>query len=337
VQPMHGEHGRVLLRFSLDPQLHSLPLGRGQEYVLSPRFIDPNSRTLADRLLGDAPATRPLSVRLMREHPATFRVTAPAPPDAASAAFDEQLRSLFPLTPSQEELFCLSRQNAVQCVNGPPGSGKTYFSAALICRLLVRALLVPGAVQRVLVTAFTHAAIDNLLNKVAELLGGRAVLAFAAEAAIELPVPRKFQRDDSKEFTVGCEVQHTDAGRYYVEEIRENGFLIRPVGGGGEQVVGASEIRRWRAFSLLSTDKKQQQRLEDELRRRVLLLGCTCYQTPKVRESLAAKFDFLLVDEASQMLLTHLSMSLPLLQDLCPAALPAGSWLSATQSRWAHS
>ena len=48
---------------------------------------------------------------------------------------------------------------------GPPGSGKTYFLAASICRLLITAHA-QGVACRILVTAYTHDAINLLLSHV---------------------------------------------------------------------------------------------------------------------------------------------------------------------------
>lgn len=51
---------------------------------------------------------------------------------------------------------------------GPPGTGKTHFLAAMILGL-PEAHALAGKPFRVLVTAFTHAAIENVLQMIAEL------------------------------------------------------------------------------------------------------------------------------------------------------------------------
>ena len=80
------------------------------------------------------------------------------------------LRELLPMTASQNDCFQGVCWMPLQLVWGPPGAGKTYFCAATILRLAV-AHRRAGKPFRVLVTAFTHAAIDNLLTQVDTLLG----------------------------------------------------------------------------------------------------------------------------------------------------------------------
>src|SRR5688572_10194650 len=71
------------------------------------------------------------------------------------------------LTKSQSEAYQAIRQTRVVPVWGPPGTGKTHFLASVILGL---ASAHAGANKpfRVLVTAFTHAAIENVQRKVDE-------------------------------------------------------------------------------------------------------------------------------------------------------------------------
>src|SRR5262249_46939617 len=79
-------------------------------------------------------------------------------------------------TPSQREAYQAIRRQRVTAVWGPPGTGKTHFLAtAIVALAAVHARA--GQPFRVLVTAFTHAAIENLLRKIAQCLrevGGAA-------------------------------------------------------------------------------------------------------------------------------------------------------------------
>jgi hypothetical protein len=73
----------------------------------------------------------------------------------------------FGFTASQAAAFGEIRRRKVVAVWGPPGTGKTHFLATTILGLAdahVRA----GKPFRALVTAFTHAAIENLLKKIIE-------------------------------------------------------------------------------------------------------------------------------------------------------------------------
>ncbi len=72
------------------------------------------------------------------------------------------------MTPSQLSAFEGILDRAMRLVWGPPGTGKTHFLAlAILC--LAEAHRAAGRPFRTLVTAFTHAAIDNALRKAAEL------------------------------------------------------------------------------------------------------------------------------------------------------------------------
>ena len=69
------------------------------------------------------------------------------------------------MTASQAEAYRAICQRRVVPVWGPPGTGKTHFLASMILGLAA-AHARAGRPFRVLVTAFTHAAIENLLRKV---------------------------------------------------------------------------------------------------------------------------------------------------------------------------
>ena len=71
-------------------------------------------------------------------------------------------------TPSQREAYRAISRQKVTAVWGPPGTGKTHFLASTILGLAA-AHARAGQPFRVLVTAFTHAAIENLLRKIAQL------------------------------------------------------------------------------------------------------------------------------------------------------------------------
>jgi hypothetical protein len=88
----------------------------------------------------------------------------PAPIEASAAAGEGRLG----LTDSQIAAYREIRRRRVVAVWGPPGTGKTHFLAAVILAL-ADACAARGKVFRVLITAFTHAAIENVLRKIDEL------------------------------------------------------------------------------------------------------------------------------------------------------------------------
>ena len=74
------------------------------------------------------------------------------------------------MTCSQQSIYRrLYLEARLQLVWGPPGAGKTYCLASLICRFALRATY-EGRTMRILVTAVTHEAINNLLLKVKQLM-----------------------------------------------------------------------------------------------------------------------------------------------------------------------
>ena len=74
------------------------------------------------------------------------------------------------LTPSQTRAWDHVTQNRITAVWGPPGTGKTYFLARLI-----QGMLRNQERFTVLVSAFTHAAIENLLARLSRMLPGVAI------------------------------------------------------------------------------------------------------------------------------------------------------------------
>ena len=102
------------------------------------------------------------------------------------------------MTPSQLAAFDGVLSHDVQLVWGPPGTGKTHFLAtSILC--LVDAARRAGRPLRILLTAFTNAAIDNLLAKLTELQGSlglgadvpvRKVGRLGASSPVPLLAPR---------------------------------------------------------------------------------------------------------------------------------------------------
>jgi len=73
---------------------------------------------------------------------------------------DETLRTL---DESQKEAFLAAvTKRPVALVQGPPGSGKTYLLAQVVAALARRG-------ERILITAYTHRAVNNALRKLAEV------------------------------------------------------------------------------------------------------------------------------------------------------------------------
>jgi DNA replication ATP-dependent helicase/nuclease Dna2 len=137
----------------------------GRLYLLDQRYGDFNlDRVLAE--LGELDAeARPAFVELL-EDPRGYRRALQVPPEVAAAALN--LAEHVGMTESQLAAFDGILRNNLQLAWGPPGTGKTHFlGLAVLC--LAEAHRRVGQSFRVLVTAFTHAAIDNCLRKLAQL------------------------------------------------------------------------------------------------------------------------------------------------------------------------
>lgn len=136
----------------------------GERLLLYPRYTDWNS----DRVIGFLKThvdVDGLFVNMLRDPVAAAgRASLPKRIEEAAGKGERRLG----LTPSQLEAYRTIRQQRLVPVWGPPGTGKTHFLAAMILGLS-EAHAQAGRPFRVLVTAFTHAAIENVLRKTAEL------------------------------------------------------------------------------------------------------------------------------------------------------------------------
>ena len=153
---------------------------RGERFLLYPRFTDFTTDGIV-RFLGRLDQTvgqvsnlpgrletgttgAELFLRLLR-NPEEAAETCPL--SGKTALFAGRAAQALGFTPSQErayEAICRQRATAVW---GPPGTGKTHFLASAILGL-ASAHARAGQPFRVLVTAYTHAAIENLLRKLTQ-------------------------------------------------------------------------------------------------------------------------------------------------------------------------
>ncbi|KAF9092872.1 Tripartite DNA replication factor [Mortierella sp. AD031] len=98
-------------------------------------------------------------------------------PDKTADVFLESIANStrrYDMTISQEQAFTRVIGNRLQIIWGPPGSGKTHFLALAILRFvdILRSLEIKGkgqGPQTIVLTAFTHSAINNLVKRAAEL------------------------------------------------------------------------------------------------------------------------------------------------------------------------
>jgi hypothetical protein len=165
VHEVSASGGRTLLRLNYGRPFKGRAPARGERFLLYQRFTDfttdPVVKLLAE--MDRTPAADCLFRRLLRDPEGTAEPL-PLPRRAESAAVRGE--DALGFTPSQREAYRAIRAQRVTAVWGPPGTGKTHFLAATIVGLAL-AHRRAGLPFRVLVTAFTHAAIENLLRKIA--------------------------------------------------------------------------------------------------------------------------------------------------------------------------
>lgn len=181
-------------------------------YRLHPRFADCNLNKVLTvlKILDDtAVESGGLFVQLL-ENPNDW---GRQPPAYSSAEMLEELqiiqgtyRAIAGLQPhvdklqmnkAQKRIFDSICRHRLQLVWGPPGTGKTHFLALSVLYLLAAAYKQaarrgqPTPSLQVLITAFTHTAIDNLLDKmrdllaIAQLVEGEALGEWRAQVQIE--------------------------------------------------------------------------------------------------------------------------------------------------------
>lgn len=156
---------QVILTLNIKNGQDSPAILRGKSYLLHPSFIDWNSSRVVSRLReidaqGDPPVVSLLSdpVKFCRN----LKINPTLKREILALVGNTQF------TPSQQKAFNHLLEYSLTLVWGPPGTGKTHFLALAILTLL-EAHRKAGLPLRVLISAFTHAAIENCLKKIEEL------------------------------------------------------------------------------------------------------------------------------------------------------------------------
>ncbi|KAI1317207.1 Tripartite DNA replication factor [Mortierella claussenii] len=150
----------------------ALALYEGQYYLFERREFSPTLTTSMDKFIEMNENCR-LSLDLIKD-PNRWGLQRP---DKTSDVFIESIGGSarrYDMTLSQEKAFSKVITNRLQVIWGPPGSGKTHFLALTILRYIdiLRSLSDKGkgqGAQTIVLTAFTHSAINNLAERVAGL------------------------------------------------------------------------------------------------------------------------------------------------------------------------
>lgn len=137
----------------------------GRRYRLDIRFTDFNAGRVVEELMEIDREPDPDFVRMI-EDPSSMRVPARVDQDIRATALDLARRR--GMTQSQLEAFEQVIDQTIALTWGPPGTGKTHYVAlAILC--LAEAHRRVGKPYAVVVSGFTHAAIDNCLRKIEEI------------------------------------------------------------------------------------------------------------------------------------------------------------------------
>ena len=168
------QDGRKLLRLQITPSSTFPELIPGSHYLLHRRYVDFTSRRIvaALRQLDQQPDN--LFLQLLKQ-PHRAQQRRPLPKQLRRKNDRKKFFAGFHFTTSQSQAFERILNNSQQLVWGPPGTGKTYFLAMMI-HALAAVTAAQGGTLTVLVTAFTHAAIENCLRMIARYRSDNSAL-----------------------------------------------------------------------------------------------------------------------------------------------------------------
>ncbi|KAG0006117.1 Tripartite DNA replication factor [Entomortierella chlamydospora] len=152
--------------------LDNLGLTEGENYILERREYDPTLSTSMAKLVEMDKSCR-LFLDLMKDPNKWGQQRPEKSADVFLESITNSIRQ-YDMTLSQEQAFSKVINNRLQVIWGPPGSGKTHFLALTILRFtdVLRSLSDKGRGQgshTIVVTAFTHTAINNLVARIAKL------------------------------------------------------------------------------------------------------------------------------------------------------------------------
>jgi hypothetical protein len=156
--------GTTLLQLSYARSFQGDVARRGDRLLLYPRFTDFTTDPLVRFLEELDSEGGGLFLQLLRDPESS---ASPLPLERKTAPIAERLADALDFTPSQRAAYDTIMRQRVTAVWGPPGTGKTHFLASAIIGLAA-AHARAGLPFRALVSAFTHAAIENLLRKLAQ-------------------------------------------------------------------------------------------------------------------------------------------------------------------------
>ncbi|KAF9430698.1 Tripartite DNA replication factor [Podila epigama] len=162
----------VYLKGSYHAMTVELDVEPGKKYILERRLYAPNLNTTLKKLV-ELDSHSNLFLELV-SNPNKWGLQCPT---NSKDVFLESIMSSarhYDMTISQDQAFSKVIQQHLQIIWGPPGSGKTQFLALTILKFIdiMRGLSMKGkgkGPQTIVLTALTHAAIDNLVARILKL------------------------------------------------------------------------------------------------------------------------------------------------------------------------
>jgi DNA replication ATP-dependent helicase Dna2 len=164
VQSVVASKKKTILRSKYAQAFQNVEVEAGERFLLYPRFTDFITDKVVKFLERLDKGDSGLFLELLQE-PEQAASPLPLPKKVDVGA--GRLAASLEFTPSQADAYAAICRQRVTAVWGPPGTGKTHFLASAIVGLAA-AHACAGRPFRCLVTAFTHAAIENLLRKLVE-------------------------------------------------------------------------------------------------------------------------------------------------------------------------
>lgn len=167
IEDVSARGSRKFMRVKVIRGTNSPALAPGEFYLLNRRYVDYTSRRVLNSLKDiDRDGEHLFHELLSSPHAALRRRTRPK--SVKRKADLAKFLAPFNFTESQREAFAAILDSSHRLIWGPPGTGKTHF-LALTVLLLHHLWAGEGKHIKVLLTAFTHAAIENCLKMIVKL------------------------------------------------------------------------------------------------------------------------------------------------------------------------